>query len=178
MIIAGGLWATVSLLVRHWRSIEAHASRLVSAARAWPASAVPLDQQLRAYVQRLSVEACLCLGNSPMLLLLPLSPIPSGDLPSTPSGGGSGGGQLQLLAATVWKQRSLPPLAAYNSLEPYQTFLSSAQLPAARSMRAVHARLVAVGHVSMQLLPPAACVPLRRPAELLSRLLRLLCSGL
>ncbi|EFN58589.1 hypothetical protein CHLNCDRAFT_140764 [Chlorella variabilis] len=125
VIIAGGLWATVSLLVRHWRSIEAHASRLVSAARAWPASAVPLDQQLRAYVQRLSVEACLCLGNSPMLLLLPLSPIPSGDLPSTPSGGGSGGGQLQLLAATVWKQRSLPPLAAYNSLEPYQTFLST-----------------------------------------------------
>lgn len=33
--------------------------------------------------------------------------------------------QLMAFGETLWKQRSLPPLAAYSSLEPYDTFLSS-----------------------------------------------------
>jgi len=29
LVIAAGLWATVSLLLRHWKPIEAHASKQV-----------------------------------------------------------------------------------------------------------------------------------------------------
>lgn len=53
-----------------------------------------------------------------------LSPRPSGASVETPP---STGGQLQLLAASVWRQRSLPPLVAYPSLEPYQTFLQGSE---------------------------------------------------
>lgn len=132
VIIAGGLWATVSLLVRHWRSIEAHASRLdLTAELAEPflephqGPSTPREAAAEEG-ERFYTPAASPAHSTPHTPgRRPLSPIPSGDLPSTPSGGGSGGGQLQLLAATVWKQRSLPPLAAYNSLEPYQTFLST-----------------------------------------------------
>lgn len=32
LVIAAGLWATVSLLLRHWKPIEAHASKQVRGA--------------------------------------------------------------------------------------------------------------------------------------------------
>lgn len=55
----------------------------------------------------------------------PLSPTSPSGAPGTPTAGS----QLTQLAASVWRQRSLPPLAAYPSLEPHQTFLSSGCLP-------------------------------------------------
>ncbi|KAI7843994.1 hypothetical protein COHA_002532 [Chlorella ohadii] len=83
LVIAAGLWATVSLLLRHWKPIEAHASK---------------QELTEPLLQQHSPEGD---GVSPS--------------PSTPPQEQ----QLLALTATVWKQRSLPPLVQFNQLEPW-----------------------------------------------------------
>jgi Nucleoside transporter len=110
VVVASGLWATVSLLFRHWDAIEA-------SAHGGGVSAADMQQQ-----QQLA---------SPLL----------GDA-ETGSGGvleredfsfatpvGVEGGSPRTAATTprspLYKTPSLPPLIAYNLLEPYETFLSA-----------------------------------------------------
>lgn len=113
LVIVAGLWATISLLVRHWGSIEAHASKA--------GLSEPLLQQQAG--QDSSAPAAPPPLASEESSLLPLSSPAQRRPPLSPHGGGT---PLLALGATVWRQRSVPPLAQYNSLEPYQTFLSSA----------------------------------------------------
>jgi hypothetical protein len=117
LLIAAGLWATVSLLLRHWDSIEAHASKT-------ELTEPLLQQQQQQREEGSGVGGGGGIGTPPPPSAAAAAE--AGGFPGTPgTPKQQPEEQQESLTATVWRQRSLPPLAAYNSLEPYQTFLSS-----------------------------------------------------
>ncbi|KAL4440645.1 hypothetical protein ABPG77_000354 [Micractinium sp. CCAP 211/92] len=104
VLIVAGLWATASLLLRHWGAIEKAAGK----------------QDL--------VEPLLTGQDDDGGVASPAAPDAgfSFALPASPRTPPSPQGQLATLGEALWKQRSLPPLVAYSSLEPFQSpFLSS-----------------------------------------------------
>lgn len=136
MIIVAGLWATVSLLLRHWKPIEAHASKEEltepllqhqqggEAGCSGAAVAVPGTPSTPGVAATAAERGSVTPSPPRPAARSPSQPAPPA--PASPLAGVSPQQQLLALGATVWRQRSLPPLAQYNSLEPYQTFLSSA----------------------------------------------------
>jgi hypothetical protein len=111
LVIAAGLWATVSLLLRHWKPIEAHASKqeltepLLQQSPEWEGASPSPSTPPQAVPSAAVAEA----GS--------LQPLPCP--PPTSPRGGTPQQQLLALTATVWKQRSLPPLVQFNQLEPW-----------------------------------------------------------
>jgi hypothetical protein len=118
VVVASGLWATVSLLFRHWDAIEASAHCSSHSSGAAREEGGEVQEQLTAPL--LSGDG----GGSSNVL-------ERGEefTFSTPVGAVDGveGGSPQTTTtpSSLYKTPSLPPLIAYNLLEPYETFLSA-----------------------------------------------------
>ena len=105
-LVAAGLWATVSLLLRHWDAIEA----TTTGGKAEPTidpteiDGNPGELNLSLPLLRIDTEA----GRS-----LPATPRNIKQAEASPR------------SHALFREPSLPPLLAYNLLEPYGTFLSA-----------------------------------------------------
>ncbi|KAH7618705.1 hypothetical protein Ndes2526B_g05622 [Nannochloris sp. 'desiccata'] len=123
VIVASGLWATVSLLFRHWDAIEssAHAGDTgVTGAEARQQLTAPFLGNGAVHNSEGDAEAGAGAGALEGEEFTFATPVgASRELE---------GGSPRTTAATpsqLYKTPSLPPLIAYNLLEPYETFLSA-----------------------------------------------------
>jgi hypothetical protein len=108
-VVAAGLWATVSLLLRHWDAVEA--------------STQPHEEQaeleeglLEAAAAAAAALAALAGGGGAAGGAAPPSP---GAPPSPPAAL-----RRASPSSSLFRHPSLPPLIAYSQLEPFQTYLS------------------------------------------------------
>ena len=126
LLVAAGLWATASLLVRHWDAIEAHATHREDAQLQEP---LLLQQQQQE--EGRGGETATPLPATPARAL---TPFPEGGLQRLSSATSS---SVSMMDATVWKQKSLPSLLATCSLDPYQACLLSSEATAAAAALAL-----------------------------------------
>ncbi|KAL4457583.1 hypothetical protein ABPG75_012448 [Micractinium tetrahymenae] len=118
VVIVAGLWATASLLLRHWGSIEQAAGKqeLTEPLLQHPAGVEEAGGPASPAAPPAGADAAAAEAG------FSFPPLASPRTPHSPQS------QLASLGETLWKQRSLPPLVAYSSLEPYQSpFLSTDQ---------------------------------------------------
>jgi hypothetical protein len=112
IVVASGLWATVSLLFRHWDAIEASSDSVVE-----EDITAPLLSDLGARQDDdAEVGGSLLENGQEFTFTTPVGAV---------DGVEGGSPRTESSTRTLYKTPSLSPLIAYNLLEPYETFLSA-----------------------------------------------------